>query len=332
VPWISRLEDEYGDDVRFVFRHFPLTNIHDKALITSEAAEAAGAQGAFWEMYKRLFEGQREWSTASITETRAILVDYAAELGLDAEQLADALEKGSYRDKVMESYNQAAALGMPGTPTFFINRQYFQAPLSYFYLDAFVQLELLADRQYDAAPEMVIDPEKQYTATIKTAKGDIVVQLEAAKAPQTVNNFVFLAREGWYDGVTFFRVLPEFVAQAGDPTNTGIGGPGYQFADEFSPDLKHDSAGVLSMANAGPDTNGSQFFITYGPAPWLDAYDENNELRDCQQQEVSCHAVFGHVVEGLEVLQALSPRDPSQNPELPPGDQIITIEIEESAG
>jgi cyclophilin family peptidyl-prolyl cis-trans isomerase len=231
----------------------------------------------------------------------------------------------------MGSYNAAAEIGLPGTPTFFVNDRYFNAPLSHFYLDAFVQLELLADRQYAAPPETVIDPEKQYRATIETEKGDIVVELDAERAPATVNNFVFLAREGWYDGATFFRVLPEFMAQTGDPTNSGLGGPGYRFPDEFHPDLKHDSPGVLSMANSGPDTNGSQFFITYAPVPWLDAYDENGELRDCQQQEVSCHAVFGRVIEGLDVLEALTSRDPSQNPDLPLGDRIISIEIEESS-
>ncbi len=119
-------------------------------------------------------------------------------------------------------------------------------------------------KQYSAPPEMVIDPSKRYTATINTDKGDIVIELFADKAPRTVNNFVFLARDGFYDGVTFHRVIDGFMAQGGDPTGTGSGGPGYKFADEFHPALKHDGAGILSMANAGPDTNGSQFFITHG--------------------------------------------------------------------
>jgi cyclophilin family peptidyl-prolyl cis-trans isomerase len=281
-------------------------------------------------MAELIFEKQREWSAVSSDEARGMFVDYAEGLGLDSERFAADLEEGAYRDAVMADYEKAAQIGLPGTPTFFFNENYFQAPLSYYYLDAFVQLELLAEEQYEAAPEMVIDPEMDYQATIKTTKGDIVVQLEAEKAPITVNNFVFLAREGWYDDVTFFRVLPGFVAQAGDPTNTGIGGPGYRFADEFHPDLKHDRPGVLSMANAGPDTNGSQFFIIYAATPWLDAYDEYGELKDCQAQDVYCHSVFGHILDGIDVLESLAERDPSQNPELPPGDTIITIEIEES--
>jgi cyclophilin family peptidyl-prolyl cis-trans isomerase len=131
-------------------------------------------------------------------------------------------------------------------------------------------------------------------ATIATDLGDIVVELYADKAPATVNNFVFLAREGFYDGCTFHRVIKDFMVQGGDPTGTGRGGPGYRFADEFHPKLKHDGAGVLSMANAGPDTNGSQFFITHVATPHLDGR----------------HAVFGRVVDGLDVVMAIPERDP----------------------
>jgi cyclophilin family peptidyl-prolyl cis-trans isomerase len=181
---------------------------------------------------------------------------------------------------------------------------------------------------YSEPPAMQIDPSKTYVATIETEKGNIVAELYADKAPMTVNNFVFLARQGFYDDTTFHRVLADFMAQAGDPTGTGAGGPGYQFADEFSPDLKHDGPGVLSMANSGPNTNESQFFITYQATPWLDAYDAAGNLKDCQQPDVSCHAVFGRVTEGMDVLESLTLRDPSQNPTFP-GDRIITIRIEE---
>ena len=166
-------------------------------------------------------------------------------------------------------------------------------------------------QQYDAPPTLTIDPEKSYTATFKTEKGDIVVQLFADKVPNTVNNFVFLAREGFYDNTTFHRVIPDFMAQAGDPTGTGRGGPGYKFADEFHSSLRHDKPGILSMANAGPNTNGSQFFITHGPTPHLN----------------DRHAVFGQVVEGMDVLLSISVRDP-QTARVN-GDAIHTIEITE---
>ena len=167
-------------------------------------------------------------------------------------------------------------------------------------------------KQWSSPPPMTIDKTKQYFATFKTEKGDIRIQLFADKAPNTVNNFVFLARQHFYDNTTFHRVMANFMAQGGDPTGTGGGGPGYRFADEFHPDLKHDAAGILSMANSGKNTNGSQFFITYAPQPHLDG----------------AHAVFGKVVSGMDVLNALTPRDPSKYPTFT-GDRIITIAIEE---
>ena len=168
---------------------------------------------------------------------------------------------------------------------------------------------------YPSAPAMSIDPSKAYVATFKTAKGDIVVELFADKVPATVNNFIFLAREGFYDDSTFHRVLPNFMAQGGDPTGTGSGGPGYKFADEFHSDLRHDAPGTLSMANAGPNTNGSQFFITLVPTPHLD----------------NVHSVFGRVTAGMDVLNSLQERDPGRNPSSL-GDALITIEIAESDG
>ena len=164
---------------------------------------------------------------------------------------------------------------------------------------------------YDAPPPMVIDPGKRYVATISTDLGDIVIELFADKAPNTVNNFVFLAREGYYDGVTFHRVIPDFMAQGGDPTGSGSGGPGYKFADEFHPALKHDGPGILSMANAGPGTNGSQFFITHRETPHLDGR----------------HTVFGRVIEGMDVVLAIPERDPSRAGE--PGLAMNSVTIVE---
>jgi cyclophilin family peptidyl-prolyl cis-trans isomerase len=167
-------------------------------------------------------------------------------------------------------------------------------------------------KQYDAPPPMVIDPAKKYTATISTDSGDIVIDLSADKAPTTVNNFVFLARDGYYDGVTFHRVIRDFMAQGGDPTGTGRGGPGYRFADEFDPTLRHDGPGVLSMANAGPGTNGSQFFITFRATPHLDGK----------------HTVFGKVSDGMDVVLAIPERDPQWARE--PGLAMNSVTIAEA--
>ena len=153
---------------------------------------------------------------------------------------------------------------------------------------------------YSKAPSMKIDTSKQYTATIETERGGLVLELFASDVSVTVNNFVALARDGFYDGTTFHRVLPDFMAQGGDPTGTGTGGPGYTFADEFS---EHTHVtGALSMANAGPNTNGSQFFITYAPQPHLNGK----------------HSVFGQLTEGMDVLKKIRQ-----------GDTIKKITIEE---
>lgn len=168
--------------------------------------------------------------------------------------------------------------------------------------------------QWSEPPEMMIDPDKVYVATFRTEKGDIVVELFANRAPKTVNNLYFLAGEGFYDDTTFHRVLDGFMAQGGDPTGTGMGGPGYQFEDEIIGNLTFDEPGLLAMANAGPGTNGSQFFITFEPAPWLDGR----------------HTIFGKVIEGMDVLDSLTRRDPMQTPEIE-GDRLETVIVEEVA-
>ena len=167
-------------------------------------------------------------------------------------------------------------------------------------------------QQWSKPPEMQVDSKKSYFATLHTEKGDIKVRLHADKVPVTVNNFVFLAREGFYDGTIFHRVIDNFMAQGGDPTGIGTGGPGYRFRDEFDPDLRHDRPGVLSMANAGANTNGSQFFITHVPTPWLD----------------DKHSVFGQVVDGMDVLMSIPARDPQRQGAT--AVRLTSITIEES--
>ncbi|HEX9019103.1 MAG TPA: peptidylprolyl isomerase [Anaerolineaceae bacterium] len=167
-------------------------------------------------------------------------------------------------------------------------------------------------KQYSSPPPMTIDKNKQYTATVKMVKGgEFVIQLYPQNAPITVNSFVFLARQGFFNGVTFHRVLDGFMAQGGDPTGTGTGGPGYQFVNEDS-NLTFDTPGVVAMANAGRDTNGSQFFITFGPTPQLNGG----------------YTIFGQIISGMDVVNGLTRRDPQQNPTFP-GDAIESITITE---
>jgi cyclophilin family peptidyl-prolyl cis-trans isomerase len=177
-------------------------------------------------------------------------------------------------------------------------------------------------------PAFTIDVNNEYTAVIVTDNGDIHIKLFPAEVPNTVNNFVHLARTGFYDGVTFHRVIPGFMAQTGDPTGSGMGGPGYKFADEFHPDLRHDKAGVVSLANSGFGTKGRPFLITYTETLFLDGLNPDGSPKDCQSFQVSCHAVFGKVIEGMDVLNAISPRDPQLASK--DGDVIKTIRIIES--
>lgn len=167
-------------------------------------------------------------------------------------------------------------------------------------------------RHFTSAPPMTIGKNKQYTATVKMAKGgEFVIQLFPDKAPVTVNSFVFLARQGFYNGLTFHRVLDGFMAQGGDPQGTGGGGPGYQFVNEDS-DLKFDKPGMVAMANAGRDTNGSQFFITFVPVERLNGG----------------YTIFGQVTSGMDVVNGITRRDPDKNPTFP-GDAIASITITE---
>ena len=167
-------------------------------------------------------------------------------------------------------------------------------------------------KQYDAYPPMTIDPAKKYLATVKMAKGgEFVIQLFPDKAPLAVNSFVFLARDGYFDGVTFHRVLDGFMAQGGDPSGTGGGGPGYEFDNELN-DLSFDKAGVVAMANSGPNTNGSQFFIMFN------AYGLSEKD----------YTIFGQVIEGMDVVDGITRRDPDSNPDFP-GDAIKSITITE---
>lgn len=158
-------------------------------------------------------------------------------------------------------------------------------------------------KQYSAPPSMTIDTEKKHTVTFDTSRGKIVCELFTKDAPNTVNNFVFLAKEGFYDGTSFHRVIADFMVQGGDPTGTGRGGPGYRFEDEVKNNPNKHSRGVLSMANAGPNTNGSQFFITHVETPWLNGK----------------HTVFGRVTSGLDIVDSVQQ-----------GDKVNSVKVEES--
>lgn len=317
APMLQQLVAAYPNDVRLVYRHFPLVSIHPNAQKAAEAAEAAGAQGKFWEYHDMLFANQADFASAEAAAARESFIEYARNLGLDVERFTAELDGDVYLAQVDGSRAEAMALSMPGTPSIIFNGQLLtgeQIPPTYYYWDAVVQLTLLEQRMYDAPPPMTIDVDAVYHARVRMADGqEFVIELLPQSAPETVNNFVFLSREGWFDGITFHRVLPDFVAQTGDPTGTGFGGPGYFIPNEIDTALTHAETGMVAMANSGADRNGSQWYITLGDVSQLDG----------------SYTIFGRVIEGMEVVQGLTPRDPSTDPAAPAGDQIESITIEE---
>jgi len=306
---LAQLHEKYPEDVRLVYRHFPLPS-HSLSVPAAVAAEAAGKQGKFWEMSEHIFATQSDWAAMTADQFNSWVVEQASSLGLDITQFQNDLKSQEILDKVKAAQQNGIDSGIPGTPFLLINGLRYEGPRDLANLEAILKLFVLANRQFTYCPPMQIDPQKQYIATIKTEKGDFKIQLYPDKAPMAVNSFVFLARNGWYDNITFHQVVAGLGAQTGDPSGSGMGGPGYTFDDEIS-DLTYDEAGVVSMVNAGPGSNGSQFFITFGPEHQLDGK----------------YTIFGKVIEGMNVVEKIDPRDPQTASG--PGNKIYTITIEE---
>ncbi len=310
-----QLEDKYvkTGKMKLVYRYMAF--LGEESQWAAEAAECAGEQGKFWEYHDTLFANQKGENQGAFGKDN--LKRFAADLKLDTAKFNQCLDSGQYTDKIKKSNDDASQLGVSSTPTVLVNGIYIPGQ----YLGALDSLIpwlgwLGTNPKQYAVPDKVIDPAKKYTATLKTAKGDIVLELFTDRTPTTVNNFVFLSKNKFYDGVTFHRVLPEqggLTAQAGDPSGTGLGGPGFTCNDEPDPTLTFDQEGTLAMANSGPNTNGSQFFITFGPRPDLNGK----------------HTIFGRVISGMDVVKKLAPRDPQNDPNTPPGDAIQSVVIGE---
>jgi cyclophilin family peptidyl-prolyl cis-trans isomerase len=310
---LSVLAETHPEDVRLVYRQFPQPDLYDKAYLAAQAAEAAGAQDRFWDMHDLLFAKQSEWVSLTPEEFKPWVISEAERFGMDRARFESDFNNPATLSRVQKAAEEAKQAGIPVLPLVLINGEIYYGPRDFSAFDQVVRLIALGKKQYATCPPMLIDPNRQYLATLKTEYGDIVIELYADKAPLTVNSFVFLARNGWYDGITFHSVVPDFVAQAGDPSGTGIGGPGYLFRNEIDPSLHFDKPGMVGMFNFGPDTNGSQFFITFTAQPSLEGR----------------FTIFGHVISGMDVLAKLAPRDPRTGAMLPDGDIIISVTIEE---
>jgi len=310
---LEQIRQARPDEIRLVFRHLPLTGEHDKAGLAIQAAEAAGMQGRFWEMHDLLYAQQAEWSGLAPEAFPAWAEEQAAALGMDAAQFHSDFQGEAVKVIVQQAVQFAAGASRPALPLLFINSPTpYTGPVDFAGLYQVLRLTALVERQFSSCPQMKIDPLRQYLATLHTVKGDIVVQLYTEKTPLAVNNFIYLASSKWYDGVTFYRVTSS-VTQTGDPSDTGLGNPGYLFAVELAANLKFDRPGVVALANDGPGTNGGRFFITLTATPQLDGQ----------------YTIIGQVLSGLDVLGALAARDPIPGQALPPGDLLLKVTIEE---
>ena len=315
APSLLALFEKFPEDVRVVYRDFPLlTNPgHELAGLAAQAVHAAALQDGDWVLQEIFFADQAAWGSLTEAEFVGWVADQASTLGMDGAQLTADLQSEALAKQVSQAFENGLEIGIPGTPFLLINGQIYSGPMDLASLRQIAQLIILGDRQYTTCPPTVIDLKKEYLAFLETEHGEVVIQFYTRQAPVAVNNFVFLAQEGWFDGITFHHVISGFMAQAGDPSGTGQGTPGYFFANEIDGTLKFDQPGVVGMANLGVDTNGSQFFITYAPAPSLDGK----------------YTIFGQVISGMDVLTQLVPRDPQFGEILEPGDLLLSVRIEE---
>ncbi|MFW5714330.1 MAG: peptidylprolyl isomerase [Brevefilum sp.] len=307
---IKDLVNDYPGTIRVVFRHLPLPSIHDLAFISAMAAEAAGMQGKFWEMHDLLYQNQQQWNAYSEEEFIDWAVFQAEALELDIDQFTEDLNDEDVRAE-LESVNQERlAAGMQYTPFVVLNDRVWRDNKP----NLFGLIGIYEFDGYEECPPWVINEGQTYIASLDTSAGQIDVELYPDVAPMAVNSFVFLAEEGWYDEVYFHRVIEGFVAQAGDPSGSGSVGPGYTFINETDNDLTFDRKGILGMANAGEDTNSSQFFITLAPATSLDGG----------------YTIFGEVTEDtLPVLDEIAQRDPQTATDFDDATIIYKIEISE---
>jgi cyclophilin family peptidyl-prolyl cis-trans isomerase/protein-disulfide isomerase len=310
---LDRLLDEHPEEVRVVSRNLPSIEVNDKAALAAQAAEAAGEQDRFWDMHQLLYAQQENWANLSTADFEQWLSAQVSALGMDVDQFQVDLKREDIVAKVQEAWESGRKIGVPGLPLILINGQIYGGPRDYNSLNDILQLIALGKRQYTSCPPVTVQQDKQYIATLHTEKGDVVIQLFADKAPMTVNSFLFLVRESWYENITFHRVIPELYAQTGDPSGTGKGNPGYYIITEIDPALKFDKPGMVAMVNSGPDTSGGQFFITYAPV-----VEYNGK-----------YTIFGQVLSGIDVLKQLTPRNAQPITDTPPGDKLISITIEE---
>jgi cyclophilin family peptidyl-prolyl cis-trans isomerase/protein-disulfide isomerase len=302
----------HAEDVRVVLVNTPISD-RDKDKQATQAVEAADMQGKFWEMHDLLFEKQPDWSALVPADFENWLIQQAENLGMDPDKFQADASGETVANRLQQALQISADQAIV-PPILFVNSSSRYTGLAnYASLDTVVRMEALSARQFSNCPAWVVDPLKQYIATLRTAKGDVSIQLFPDKAPEAVNNFIFLARSGWYNDITFYKVIPNSLVMSGDPSETGLGNPGYIFETEIPASLHFDRPGMLAMDNNGPNTNGSRFLITLAPAA-----ESNGQF-----------TIIGKVLSGMDVLYSLSPRNSQPGDILPEGDSLISITIQE---
>jgi len=310
---LESLLEAYPNDVRLVYRALPLVGLHPNAQVAAQAAEAAGLQGKFWEIYADLFTTQNDWSELSSEDFLTWLTTEAESLDLDVAQFSKDLASDEIVAKIQGEIDYANSIELGSTPTVLVNGR----PISNWYasgIKPIIEVVKVEDSLMKECPPWVIDVDKTYTATITTKNGDMTIELYPDAAPLAVNSFVYLAREGFYDGVTFHRVYHDFMAQSGDPTGTGWSGAGYQYREEIVDNLTFDEPYMVGVARGSESgTSGSQFFITYVEYPTLNGL----------------YTIFGKLVDGFDVFESITERDADSDPDAPVGDEIISIVITE---
>lgn len=307
----------YPEDIRLIFRHYTSPTL--SALMAARAVEAAGIQGKFWQMHDLLFAEQAEWVGLDEEALFTYFSDQFEALEIDPDQFLTDYADPAIDERISEDFVEASGSGQ-AAPYLTVNGT---APPLYLtsirdfmlWLDSLMipYGRHLQSRQFAECPPMTVDPTGSYTATLHTTRGDVVLALYPDVAPQTVNNFIFLAEHDYYDNTPVYAVIENYLVRAGDPSGTGWGMPGFLFDLEISSEIGFDRPYMLAMQNSGPGTSNGQFFITLSPLSQLNGR----------------NTIFGEVISGVEVLQALSPRNPDTDPLAPFSDEILDITIEE---
>ncbi len=310
---LSGFVNKYPGKILFVFRNFPIITLHDKAALAAQAAEAASQQNKFWEMHDFLFQNLKTWETMTPEVFKTWIVQESTSLGIDRNKFSEDFSSQQVSSRVQKSFDDGMKINLPGVPILLINGELVKWEANLFEnLENYVKLAILSKQQFNSCPDTVISPGKKYRANLVTTKGKITIDLFTDQAPIAVNNFIFLAKKGWFNKTPFFKVVPNELVESGDPSGTGFGGPGYFLPTENN-NLLYDRAGMVGMLNTGPNSNGSQFLITMAPAPNFNG----------------SYPIFGFVSNGMDVLSKLTPYDPngSNGKNIP--DMIISVQIEE---